>query len=63
MAGWTSSPGSFLPSQVYWYENPGEQGLKLGQMWMQHLLADTGFSQNEAAFLHDINGDGTPEWI
>lgn len=55
--------GSFLPSQVYWYENPGEQGQKLGQMWTQHLLADTGFSQNEAAFLHDINGDGTPEWI
>jgi hypothetical protein len=55
--------GSFIPSQVYWYENPGEQGLKLGQMWQQHLLADTGLSENEGSFLHDINGDGAPEWI
>ncbi|MFV0445171.1 MAG: FG-GAP repeat domain-containing protein [Planctomycetaceae bacterium] len=55
--------GSFLPSQVFWYENPGEEGLRLGQFWNQHLLADTGFSQNEAAFLHDINGDGVPEFI
>ena len=55
--------GSFLPSQVYWYENPGEEGLRLGQLWPKHLLGDTGFSQNEAAFLHDVNGDGKPEWI
>lgn len=55
--------GSFLPTQVYWYENPGPEGLKLGQMWQQHLLADTGFSQNEAVFLHDLNSDGIPEWI
>jgi hypothetical protein len=54
---------SFLPAQVHWYENPGEKGLKLGLMWQQHLLVDTGYSQNEAAFLHDINGDGVPEWI
>ncbi len=55
--------GSFLPTEVYWYENPGKEGLRLGQQWEKHLLADTGFSQNEACFLHDIDGDGTPEWI
>lgn len=54
---------SFLPSSVYWYENPGEQGLRLGLLWTQHLLVDTGYSQNEAVFLKDINGDGRPEWI
>ncbi len=55
--------GSFLPSQVYWYENPGQPGLGYGQQWKRHLLADTGFSQNEGSFLHDIDGDGVPEWI
>jgi hypothetical protein len=54
---------SYLPTQVYWYENPGEEALKLGQMWTQHLLVDTGFSQNEATFLHDLDGDDVPEWI
>jgi len=55
--------GSFLPTAVYWYENPGEEALKLGQLWPQHMLVDTGLSANEASFLHDIDGDGTPEWI
>lgn len=55
--------GGFIPTTVYWYENPGPQGLELGQLWTQHLLVDTGLSQNEATFLHDIDGDGTPEWI
>jgi hypothetical protein len=55
--------GSFLPSKVYWYENPGAEGLRLGQLWPQHLLVDTGLSQNEASFLHDFDGDGRPEWI
>jgi hypothetical protein len=55
--------GSFLPTEVFWYENPGEEGLRLGQTWTKHLLADTGFSQNEAPFFRDLDGDGTPEWI
>ncbi len=55
--------GSFLPSEVHWYENPGGEGLELGQLWKQHLLVDTGFSQNEGSFLRDLDGDGTPEWI
>lgn len=55
--------GGFLPTKVHWYENPGKHGLKLGLMWPQHELADTGLSQNEASFLHDFDGDGKPEWI
>jgi hypothetical protein len=55
--------GSFIPSEVYWYENPGEGPLRLGQMWKQHLLQDTGFGQNEGSFLYDLTGDGVPEWI
>ncbi|MBX3436653.1 MAG: VCBS repeat-containing protein [Planctomycetaceae bacterium] len=55
--------GGFLPSKVYWYQNPGEKGLRLGHLWTQHELVDTGLSANEASFLHDINGDGRPEWI
>lgn len=55
--------GSFIPTQVHWYENPGATGLKLGQLWKQRLLVDTGVSQNEISFLRDLDSDGTPEWI
>ena len=55
--------GSFLPTTVHWYKNPGPEGLKLGQIWKQNVLKDTQFSQNEASFLHDMNGDGKPEWV
>ena len=55
--------GSFLPTEVYWYENPGPEKLALGHMFIRHFLADTGYSQNEASMMHDIDGDGAPEWI
>lgn len=55
--------GSFLPTEVYWYENPGVEKLTQGAAWPQHLLVDTQLSSNEASFLHDIDGDGQPEWI
>jgi hypothetical protein len=55
--------GSFLPTEVHWYENPGEKGLGLGQLWKKHLLVDTQISQNEASFLRDLDGDRIPEWI
>jgi len=55
--------GSFLPSQVFWYENPGERGLRLGQMWRKRLLADTQQSNNEGVLFVDLDGDGVPEWI
>jgi hypothetical protein len=55
--------GSFLPTQVYWYENPGPERLALGHLFGKRLLTDTGLSNNEASMMHDINGDGIAEWI
>ena len=55
--------GSFVPTEVYWYENPGEEGLRLGKHWPQHLLLDTGQSRNEGQLMEDMDGDGRPEWI
>ena len=55
--------GSFIPTEVYWFENPGGDALLQGFYWPKHLLKDTGYSQNEGTFFRDIDGDGTPEWI
>ncbi len=55
--------GSFIPTEIYWYENPGAERLRLGQTWPKHLLVDTGNSSNEGQLMHDLDGDGVPEWI
>lgn len=55
--------GSFIPTEVHWYENPGSEALRLGKQWPQHLLVDTGNSANEGQVMEDIDGDGRPEWI
>ncbi len=55
--------GSFKPTEVYWYENPGDEALRLGKLWPQRLLVDTGNTANEGQLMHDIDGDGRPEWI
>ena len=55
--------GSYLPTEVRWFENPGPEALRLGKLWTEHVLVDTGNSKNEGQLLHDINGDGTLEWI
>jgi hypothetical protein len=55
--------GSFLPTEVHWFENPGAEGLRLGKLWTKHLLVDTGNSTNEGQLLEDLDGDGQPEWI
>ena len=54
--------GAFTNTIVSWYENPGAGGYDV-DAWKVHLLLDTGTNQNEATFLHDIDGDGTPEFI
>ncbi|MGH9340180.1 MAG: sulfatase-like hydrolase/transferase [Acidobacteriota bacterium] len=62
--GWVDViSGSFLPTEVYWYENPGPEGLQKGFLWKQHLLQDTQATQNEITFMHDLDGDGVPEWV
>ena len=55
--------GSFLPTKVYWYENPGDEGLTFGKLWKEHLLVDTKFSTNERSWLRDIDSDGTPDFM
>jgi hypothetical protein len=54
--------GSFMPAEVHWYENPGKEGLALGKLWKKHLLATTA-EKNEITWLHDFDGDGTPEYV
>lgn len=53
---------SFFDTNVYWYENPGNESLMQGALWPQHLLVDSGYKQNEVSFLVDINKDGVQEW-
>jgi len=55
--------GSFLDTKIYWYENPGAEGLARGDLWKQHVLIDTKLSQNEWTELRDLDGDGIPELI
>ncbi|WP_153558840.1 FG-GAP repeat domain-containing protein [Roseimaritima sediminicola] len=54
---------SFFSGGVYWYENPGPEGLAKGHLWQPHLLVDTGYGTNESSHLYDVTGDGRPEWI
>jgi hypothetical protein len=53
--------GSFMETELEWYENPGPEGLRDGRMWTRHLLIDTGLKQNEATLMADIDGDGKME--
>lgn len=55
--------GAFMQPEVHWYENPGNEGLRLGKLWPKHLLVDTGHTANEGQILEDVDGDGRPEWI
>ena len=55
--------GSFLPTEVKWFRNPGKEDLRLGKMWPESTLVDTGATANEGQLFEDIDGDGRPEWI
>jgi len=54
--------GAFTNSIVNWYENRGAGNYDV-EAWPVHQLIDTGTAHNEATFLQDIDGDGTPEFI
>jgi len=61
--GWVDVvAGSFMPQEVYWYRNPGAEGLKQNRLWDRQLLARGG-TNNEITFLHDLDGDQKPEWV
>ena len=55
--------GAFMDSKVYWYENPGPAGLTGTAPWRQHVLVETKLMQNEWTALHDLDGDGVPEYV
>lgn len=55
--------GSFMGTEVRWFENPGERGLRLGLLWPEHRLVDTGNQTNEGVLFEDLDGDGRPEWV
>ena len=62
--GWTDVvSGSFKPTEVKWYRNPGKAQHSNGQLWEQKVLVDTKLTQNEVTFFHDVDGDGTPEFV
>ena len=54
--------GAFTLPIVNWFENPGAGNYDV-EAWPVHRFVDTGTGHNEATFLHDIDGDGTPEFI
>lgn len=55
--------GSFVPTELAWYQNPGAEGLRLGHTWTRQLFVDTKASENEAQLMHDIDRDGIQDWI
>jgi hypothetical protein len=52
----------FLSTEIKWYKNPGEEGLKRGHMWQENLLVEAGATKNECEMFHDLDGDGLPEF-
>jgi hypothetical protein len=54
--------GGWTESELYWYKNPGKDGLEKGQKWEPRLLVDAR-AQNEAFHLLDVNGDTVPEIV
>jgi hypothetical protein len=47
---------------LYWYKNPGKDGLEKGWKWEPRLLVKAR-AENEAFDLRDLDGDGVPEVI
>ena len=54
---------SFVQTEIHWFENPGPEGLRLGQLWPKHVWVDTQLSENEAEWLYDLDQDGRPEFL
>ena len=55
--------GSFMETELCWYQNPGAEGLKRGDLWARHVLIDTKLGQNEITLARDLDGDGKLEII
>ena len=55
--------GSFMDTEICWYENPKADGLAKGEQWNKHVLIDSKLKENEATEFRDFDGDGVPELI
>lgn len=55
--------GSFLDTEVSWYENPKAEGLAKGELWKKHVLIDTKLKENEWTEFRDMDGDRVPEFV
>ena len=55
--------GSFMDTEICWYENPKAEGLAKGELWKKHVLIDTKLKENEWTEFRDLDGDGVPELI
>jgi hypothetical protein len=61
--GWVDViSASWFRDKIYWYENPGKEGLAEGRLWKEHFVTD-GQSACEGTMLTDIDGDKNPELI
>ena len=53
--------GSWMTPEIYWYRNPGKDGLAKGEKWQANPIGK--MKSCEAKFLHDFDGDGLPELV
>jgi hypothetical protein len=61
--GWTDIlAGTFMPTEVRWYKNPGKEALKIGKLWTRNTLQETA-PDNEITYLRDFDGDNKPEYV
>jgi hypothetical protein len=59
--GWVDViSGGWMESELFWFKNPGKEGLERGYKWIPQLLKNTR-GQNEVFDLKDFDGDGVPE--
>lgn len=54
--------GGWTEAELFWYKNPGKEGLEKGWKWEPRLLVKAR-AENEAFDLRDLDGDGVPEVI
>jgi len=61
--GWVDViTASWFSDKLFWYENPGAEGLRAGRKWKEHVILD-GQGQCEGTIVTDMDGDGTADLI
>ncbi len=54
--------GDFRSNKIWWWANPGAEGLKAGQPWSEYIIKETGGNVHHDMAFGDFDGDGTPEF-